>query len=123
MLFEFTDVPEPVVIVKAEIEDGQITLTWTKPEENGAAITRYSVYKRIANDLTWTKVADVQVTSSEKYVFKLERGKIYDLMMTATNEYGSSNNSNIKTVKVPNGGKHENDFCGKLIVNNNNTNA
>ncbi|XP_068685548.1 tyrosine-protein phosphatase Lar-like isoform X2 [Montipora foliosa] len=96
------DVPEPVVIVKAEIEDDQITLTWKKPEENGATITHYSVYKRIANDESWTKVTDVNVTSA---VFKLERGKIYELMVTATNKYGPSIvNNNIKTVEVPNGG-------------------
>ncbi|XP_068732590.1 neural cell adhesion molecule 2-like [Montipora capricornis] len=103
------DVPEPVVIVKADIKDQKVTFAWNKPEENGAAITQYTIYKRNANDQKWTKVAEIKDISNRVFVVEVERMKTYEFVVTATNKYGESSvtKEKIKTVKVPNdGGKY-----------------
>ncbi|XP_068732589.1 neural cell adhesion molecule 2-like isoform X2 [Montipora capricornis] len=103
------DVPEPVVIVKADIKDQKVTFAWNKPEENGAAITQYTIYKRNANDQKWTKVAEIKDISNRVFVVEVERMKTYEFVVTATNKYGESSvtKEKIKTVKMPNeGGKY-----------------
>ena len=105
-IIQSTDVPEPVVIVKVDIEDQKVTFTWNTPDENGAAITQYTIYKRNANDQKWTKVAEIKDISNRVFVVQVERMKTYEFVVTATNKYGESSvtKEKIKTVKVPNDG-------------------
>ncbi|XP_068733590.1 tyrosine-protein kinase receptor Tie-1-like isoform X3 [Montipora capricornis] len=100
------DIPEPIVIVKADIADQKITFTWNKPEENGAAITQYTIYKRNVNDQKWTKVAEIKDISNRVFVVQLEKVKTYEIVVTATNKYGESSviKENIKTIKLPDDG-------------------
>jgi len=85
----------------AEGKNGKITLKWKEPENNGAAITKYSVYQRTVNDEEWTKLKDITNTSKREYVFEGEEGKEYEFVVTATNKYGeSSTTDNIQKVKV-----------------------
>jgi len=83
-----------------EIEGSEITLKWTEPENNGAPITKYSVYQRFVNDQKWTEPKDITDTSKRDYVLKGEEGKEYEFVVTATNKYGESLKTEKKTVKV-----------------------
>ena len=85
----------------AKEEDGIISLKWKEPENNGAAIKKYSVYQRFVNDKEWKKREDITDTSKQEYVLKGEEGKEYEFVVTATNKYGeSSMTDNIQKVKV-----------------------
>ncbi|XP_068686488.1 neural cell adhesion molecule 2-like isoform X2 [Montipora foliosa] len=99
------DIPEPVNI-QVEGKDDTVILSWEEPENNGATIIKYSIYTRIVGDEEWKKVADLKVKDAFKleYVVSLERGKNYELMVTATNAFGESakNEDNIQTFEVPN---------------------
>ncbi|XP_068733663.1 tyrosine-protein phosphatase Lar-like isoform X2 [Montipora capricornis] len=99
-------VPEPVTIVKDEIDSNKITLSWNKPEENGAAITQYTIYKRIASDKKWTNVGEVKDISNRVFVVKVEDKKKHELVVTASNKYGESvvTTENIKIMEMPYGG-------------------
>ncbi|XP_068685587.1 fibroblast growth factor receptor 3-like [Montipora foliosa] len=99
------DIPEPVKNIKVERKDDSVALSWFEPENNGAAIIRYSIYTRIGSDVEWKNIANLEVEEGFKleYTLTLERGKNYELMVTATNEFGESamNEDNIQTVEVP----------------------
>ena len=77
----------------SETADGTITLKWKEPDNNGKEIIQYTVYQRIVNDGErgeWKiikKVMDVSVTELK---VKLEKGKVYEFAITATNELGES---------------------------------
>ena len=77
----------------SETTESTITLKWKEPANNGRKITQYTVYQRIVTDGkqgAWTaikKIRDVTVRESE---VKLEKGKVYDFAITATNELGES---------------------------------
>ena len=76
-------------------------MKWKEPENNGAAITKYSVYQRFVNDEEWKKLEDITDTSKLDYVLKGDEGEEYEFVVTATNKYGeSSKTANIQTVKV-----------------------
>ena len=113
-LKSFVEIPEPVNNLKIEGKDDIVTLSWAEPENNGAAIIRYSIYTRIARDDEWTKVADLEVKDGLKleYILTLDRGKNYELMVTSTNEFGESdmNKENIQTVEVPKRGEQRVDL-------------
>ncbi|XP_068687089.1 uncharacterized protein [Montipora foliosa] len=99
-------VPEPVTIVGDEIDSNKITLSWNKPEQNGAAITQYTIYKRIASDKKWTNVGEVKDISNRVFVVKVEDKKKHELVVTASNKYGESvvATENIKIMEMPYGG-------------------
>jgi len=76
-------------------------LKWKEPENNGAPITKYSVYQRFVNDKDWKKLEDITDTSKLDYELKGDEGMEYKFVVTATNKIGeSSKTANIQTVKV-----------------------
>ena len=99
----FTGVPAAVIIKDAVVEDGRITLKWDKPDENGAAITYYTIYRKTGSDEEWTKVKNLTDISKHAYVGKVEKGMTYKFVVTAGNKYGESGKDNIKEVEVPSG--------------------
>ncbi len=86
-----TDVPEQVKLnaLPVKIDRDKIDLKWKKPESNGADITNYTVYKRIVTfqkeESEWEQIATTRV---EEYNIDLERGKTYEICITATNKCG-----------------------------------
>ena len=94
-----TGVPSAVKL-KVEQNDDKITLTWEKPDSNGAAITKYSVYHRVANTKEWEKLTEIPTGSPLQYVFEVEKGKEYEFVVTASNRYGESPKADIKSFKV-----------------------
>ena len=86
-----------------ETTDDTITLKWKEPESNGKIITMYTVYQRLVTDGKvgqWTQIRDVSVRELK---IALERGKVYQFAVTATNELGESpkqEKANIQQVKA-----------------------
>ena len=77
----------------SETTDGEITLKWKEPEDNGREITQYTVYQRLVTDGKvgeWTVVRKITKVSINELTVKLERGKVYEFTITATNELGES---------------------------------
>ena len=101
---EITDLP-------AETKDVKITLKWKEAENNGAPITRYTVYRRTVREdgtsLNWIKVKEITDTSDRTVVVSnFEKGKEYELVVTATNSFGEGGKEERKIRKIKvSGGK------------------
>ena len=100
---EITDLP-------AETKDVKITLKWKEAENNGAPITRYTVYRRTVREdgtsLNWIKVKEITDTSDRTVVVSnFEKGKEYELVVTATNSFGEGGKEErkIRNIKVSGG--------------------
>lgn len=108
VLFYCTDAPMPVKLkVNASGAKGNtFTLTWVEPNNNGAVVLDYMVYKRDVNETSeWKFVAPAVPASNlalTEYVITLQRGKTFDLVVTAKNKFGESvkEEDNVKRVKV-----------------------
>ena len=92
-----------------EKTDDTITLKWKEPESNGKVITMYTVYQRVVTDGKvgqWTEIRRIRDVSVRELKIALERGKVYQFAITATNELGESlkqEESNIEQVKADGG--------------------
>ena len=101
---EITDLP-------AETKDVKITLKWKEAENNGAPITQYTVYRRTVGEdgtsLNWIKVKEITDTSDRTVVVSnFEKGKEYELVVTATNSFGEGGKEERKIRKIKvSGGK------------------
>ena len=76
-----------------ETTDDTITLKWKEPESNGKVITMYTVYQRVVTDGKvgqWTIIKNISDASVRELKIPLERGKVYQFAVTATNELGES---------------------------------
>jgi hypothetical protein len=71
-----------------------VSLKWSKPDDNGVEITKYTIYmKDVVPQSDWTKIDGIIDPSSrlEYTVTKnIEYGKTYKFIVTAWNEYGES---------------------------------
>ena len=89
-----------------ETTDDTITLKWKEPESNGKVITMYTVYQRVVTDGKvgqWTEIRRIRDVSVRELKIPLERGKVYQFAVTATNELGESlkqEEKNIQQVKT-----------------------
>ena len=99
--------PAPVEIYgrPSETTDGEITLKWKEPEDNGREITQYTVYQRLVTDGKvgeWIVIRKITKVPVGELTLKLERGKVYEFTITATNELGESlvEETKVKRVKV-----------------------
>ena len=94
---EITDLP-------AETKDVEITLKWKEAEDNGAPITRYTVYRRTVREdgtsLKWIKIKEITDTSDRNAVVNLEKGKKYEFVVTATNSFGEAGKEERKISKI-----------------------
>ena len=89
-----------------ETTDNKITLKWKEPESNGKVIIMYTVYQRVVIDgkvERWTIIENISDVSVRVWEIALERGKVYQFAITATNELGESlkqEKANIQQVKA-----------------------
>ena len=89
-----------------ETTDDTITLKWKEPESNGRVITMYTVYLRVMTDGKvgkWEIIKKISDASVRELKIPLERGKVYQFAVTATNELGESpkqEKANIQQVKA-----------------------
>ena len=97
MPVELLDVPDKIYKL-------DFLLKWRKTRNNGAIITKYTVYQRTVN-----KKGEVQLwkgihsTLEHKYhVHNLKRGEVYEFKVTATNKIGEGmeDEQYFKKVKV-----------------------
>ena len=86
--------------------DDTITLKWEEPESYGKVIIMYTVYQRVVTDGKvghWIEVRKIRDVSVRELKITLERGKVYQFAITATNELGESlkqEKANIQQVKT-----------------------
>ena len=94
---EITDLP-------SETKDVEITLKWREAENNGAPVTQYTVYQRTVREdgkpLKWIKIKKITDTSDRKVVVILEKGKDYEFVVTAKNEFGEGGKEGGKIRKI-----------------------
>ena len=89
-----------------ETTNDTITLKWKEPESNGKVITMYTVYLRVMTDGKvgrWTEIRKIRDVSVRELKIVLERGKVYQFAVTASNELGESpkqEEANIQQVKA-----------------------
>ena len=89
-----------------ETTNDTITLKWKEPESNGKVITMYTVYQRVVTDGKvgqWTEIKKIRDVSVRELKIALERGKVYQFAITATNDLGESQKqerANIQQVKA-----------------------
>ena len=89
-----------------ETTDDKITLKWKEPESNGKVITMYTVYLRVVTDGKagqWREIKKIRDVSVRELKIALERGKVYQFAITATNELGESlkqEGANVQQVKA-----------------------
>ena len=89
-----------------ETTNDTITLNWKEPESNGKVITMYTVYQRLVADGKvgqWTIIKNISDVSVRELKITLERGKVYQFAITATNELGESlkqEKANIQQIKA-----------------------
>ena len=89
-----------------ETTNDTITLKWKEPESNGKVITMYTVYQRVVTDGKvgqWTIIENISKVTVRELKIALERGKVYQFAITATNELGESlkqEDANIQQVKA-----------------------
>ena len=90
----------------SEITDDKITLKWKEPKSNGKVITMYTVYLRVMTDGKvgqWTEIRKIRDASVRELKIALERGRVYQFAVTATNELGESlkqEEANMQQVKA-----------------------
>ena len=87
----------------SETKDDTITLKWKEPDNDGKEITEYTVYQRIVTDgkqEEWTVIKKVTDVSVRELEVKLEKGKVYEFAITATNEYGEGLKQDITKIKT-----------------------
>ena len=87
-----------------ELKADEIILKWEEPNNNGAKITMYTVYHGTLNDGQWKETEKITDVSVRKYVVKVELGKKYEVLVTASNKYGESSQEGKIHVDVPEGG-------------------
>ena len=84
----------------------EITIKWNEPQNNGAPITKYTVYQRTVSDdgtpRDWNAINVITDPHDRQVAVKLEKGKNYEFVVTATNRFGESlkEGGKIKTIVV-----------------------
>jgi len=96
-------VPE-IIGLPAKTKDVEITIIWHEPQNNGASITQYTVYQRIVSDdgtpRKWNPINVIKDLSDRQVAVKLEKGKNYEFVVTATNRFGESLKEGEKLKKI-----------------------
>ncbi|KAJ7384320.1 hypothetical protein OS493_022427 [Desmophyllum pertusum] len=96
---EMSDIP-------SEVTDNTITLKWSEPQNYGTEITQYTVYQRIVTDGKlpgeWDELKTITDVSIRELKVELEKGKVYEFVVTATNIHGESSRDegNSRSVKA-----------------------
>ena len=87
-----------------ELKADEITLKWGEPNNNGAEIKLYTVYYGALSDEQWKETEQITDVSVRIFVVKVEMGKKYKVLVTASNKYGESSiEGMIQRVDVPKG--------------------
>jgi len=86
-----------------EVTDDTITLKWRQPQNNGRVITQFTIYQRKVTDgkpREWNELKTITDVSVRALTVDLESCKVYEFVVTATNEFGESLKENGKITRV-----------------------
>ncbi|KAL9964197.1 hypothetical protein ACROYT_G027796 [Oculina patagonica] len=89
--------------LSSEIRDDTITLKWSESQNNGKEIIQYTVYQRVMTDGKpgeWIKLQTITDTTVRQLKVELEKGKTYEFVVTATNEFGESRKEDGKIQRI-----------------------
>ena len=93
-----------IIGLPAETKKAEVIIKWNEPQNNGAPITQYTVYQRTVSDggtpEDWNKTRVIKDVSVREVDVKLDKGKEYELVVTATNEFGESFKEEDKIKKI-----------------------
>ena len=70
--------------------DGQVTLTWTEPPDNGTTITNYRHRYKASSATEWNEWVTVSATTRSATITGLTHGTYYDFELQAQNSVGWS---------------------------------
>ena len=76
-----------------------VSVSWSEPDDNGAAITSYDLHYRVTGTSDWTLVSDQTGTSYT--ITGLSLGTEYEVQVRATNTVGDSDWSTSGTATTP----------------------
>ncbi len=99
---EEAQVPDAPAAPTLTPDDGQVTVEWDEPVDNGAAITRYRVNYRATGTDSWRPTGfsgyfESLTSSTAKTITDLENGTEYEFRVRAQNSEGWSEWSEIAT--------------------------
>ena len=99
-----------IIDLPADTKAGDLIIKWNAPKDNGATITQYTVYQRTVSDgakpQKWIRLHAITDVSDRKAAVKLDKGKIYEFVVTATNKHGESFKEEEKIKKITVGGRY-----------------
>ncbi len=81
--------------------NGQVSLSWTAPSNNGSAITDYLVYYSTSSGGSYTLFSDGTSTGTTATVTGLSNGTAYYFKIRAVNDVGNSDYSSASTASTP----------------------
>ena len=99
--------PVQMLEVPGMIDRCDFVLKWRETRDNGASLTKYTVYQRTVNEngqvQPWKDI--YSSLAYEYHVLNLERGGLYEFKVTATNKIGEGmeDEQYFKKVKVEEG--------------------
>ena len=103
-----------IVDLPNDKKEGEVTIKWNTPKDNGATITHYTVYQRTLNhggtSQQWSEIRVITDVSVRKIAVKLIKGKTYEFVVTATNKYGESLKEKEKIARITVGGRFYHDY-------------
>ena len=95
--------PADIMVIHQSITDTTFTLQWT-PGYDGGERQTFVLHYKITNSVRWniTLISEVDTRSKviRQYISGLQKGSTYQLYLTATNSYGSSNRSEMITIQT-----------------------
>ena len=106
-------VPSSPTGLTATSGNGQVTLSWNTPNNNGYAITNYSIEYALGSN-SYTTFVHASSTSTTTAVTGLTNGKIYYFRVSAVNSQGTSTPSNI-TSSIPMAPGGPNPYMNEII--------
>ena len=84
-------IPNAPTGLLATAGNGQVSLSWTAPVNNGgSAITDYVVEYKLSSDSVWSVVADTYSNGTTAVITGLTNGSSYDFRVSAVNSIGQS---------------------------------
>ena len=94
------DVPDSPVDLEAEEGDGQVTLTWDTPANNGSSLTGYEYRQSSDGAVTWSPdwgdISDSDSTTTSHRLESLSNGTEYTIEVRAVNAVGSGDSSRVQ---------------------------
>ena len=91
-------VPDAPTNLTATPGDGQASLSWTAPNDNGSPIIRYEFRSDTYNDGTWSSWASTNRLSTSVTLIQMVNGTLYGFQIRAVNSVGEGAASNTVTV-------------------------